>query len=231
MNQCNLCQKKIFPQFLLGDLLSWKPLFDLTICQKCLANFEQINAKKACAQCGRSQTNNRFCLDCQRWRIKCHEDVIINRSLFVYNQAMHDYFHNFKMIGDYRLRLVFKQMISDFLRNKHYDSYIFIPTSLAHFKERRFDPVVALYGDLIKPTVKVQYVGDSIEQSQKNRWERLKRSQNFSLSFSAIKKLKKVKRILFFDDIYTTGATLYSLRETLRNLSITAELFSFTLAR
>lgn len=231
MNQCNLCQQDFSPHFQLNDLVLWKQLFSPTICPKCFAKFKLIKPDQACPQCGRNQLKPQICLDCRRWQEEDQGDVIVNQARLVYNQAAHDYFHNFKMIGDYRLRLVFRQIINDFFRKQHFESCLFIPSSPAHLKQRRFDPVLALYGDLITPSVKIYYVGKTTEQSQNNRQERLNLAQHFQILPKAVARLKKQKHILLLDDIYTTGATLYSLRDALRSQGIEAKLTSFTLAR
>ena len=231
MSNCVLCQAIFQPELNFEFIVSFRKICLPVTCSRCMQSFTPLLKKPHCPQCGRIQNKTHLCIDCQKWRNLYGKDVVVNSALFQYDNAMHDYFHDFKKQGNYRLRLVFESVISDYLSKNKFDAYLFVPTAKNHLSERRFDPVRALYGDLIKPTVTIGNRQGVEHQSLKNRYERLNSPQFFYLSKGVVKKLKKSTSILIFDDIYTTGATIYHMREAIRAQGITSEIKSLTLAR
>lgn len=231
MNECLICHIEMVIQLDLEFLASFKRLYPVMICDKCSQRFQSLQKALTCGQCGRLQDDDSICDDCKKWQEIYGEDVVINQSFFSYNEAMHDYFQQFKRYGDYRLSKVFSSQIADLLTKNPVDAYIFVPTAESHLKERQFDPSIALFGNLVKETVRLSNILEVDHQSLKNRRERLATSQTFYLAPKDACKLKKLNSILILDDIYTTGATIYRMREAIRNQGVRATLKSLTLAR
>ncbi|BDR55799.1 ComF family protein [Xylocopilactobacillus apis] len=231
MTECLLCHIEFVRNLDFKFIVNFNRLRPASICPRCLNKFCRLNKNSSCPQCGRFQNNNQICGDCLKWQSIYSKDVIKNKSLFAYDQEMHDYFRSFKKRGDYRLRLAFSQIIAEYLDHHKYDAYIFVPTASEHFLKRKFDPVTALFGELVKPTVTIDNILNVEHQSLKSRRERLATIQTFSLSEIQSQKLKNVSSILIFDDIYTTGATIYRMRQAIRDQHIDAPIESLTLAR
>lgn len=114
--------------------------------------------------------------------------------------------HRYKFQGDYRLRLVFLERFSKFVREMKADVVIPIPVTPYTMQTRGFNQVIGLldcpYDSTIIKTVNTH----KTRQSQKSRKQRLLTEQPFMLT--APQKIQD-KRVLLVDDIYTTGRTLY----------------------
>ncbi|BDR57941.1 ComF family protein [Xylocopilactobacillus apicola] len=230
MTKCLLCQAEIVPRVDLQLLLTFKKIYPPTICDRCLKSFVRLN-QQHCPQCGRIQEKSVLCLDCQKWRQIYGSDIVVNQALFAYDTQMHDYFQAFKKMGDYRLRSVFLGEIAEWLRKQPQAANILVPTGKSHLAERKFDPVMAIFGDLIPVTSKMDNILEVEHQSLKNRRQRLQTEQTFYFSAENASKLQDFSLIRIFDDIYTTGATIYRMRDALREQNIKKPIVSFTLAR
>lgn len=67
-----------------------------------------------CPKCGRAQSNDQLCQDCSRWnkRRDFAEILVMNRSVYAYNDFMKDILARFKFRGDTALADLFKKMYS-----------------------------------------------------------------------------------------------------------------------
>lgn len=136
MDSCLLCNKMLVYDMSLSFLLSFKKLPKRYICDDCMSRFIRIDQSKRCKSCGRQMTKLTTCIDCQRW----HHlgDDFVNESIFQYNDAMKDFMHRYKFVGDYQLRMIFQQEI----RKKIRKELVVVPVQLV--------PKLKIIGGLIK---------------------------------------------------------------------------------
>ncbi|MFC6176600.1 ComF family protein [Companilactobacillus huachuanensis] len=103
-------------------------------------------------------------------------------------------------------RLFFQDIKNWSLRN-NFDVVTYIPASKSHLQARGFDPVYELYADIFDLRPLLVKADADKPQAQKNRIERLRTPQTFSL-LPEFGQIQKNQKILILDDIYTTGRTL-----------------------
>lgn len=181
---------------------SWRDLFFLdleeTICLNCRSKFEKI--LQGCKICGASGIE--FCGECIHWETTEFQGAIDSgNSLYAYNSAMKDYFHQFKFLQDVVLAEVFAEELAKAVR-KTKAIAVPIPMNPAKLKKRTFAQV-----DSMLEAGKVDYVhllhkNEEI-QGEKNRGERMNTRGLFTLNGNSVP-----KNIVLVDDMYTTGTTL-----------------------
>ena len=101
MSRCLLCQQQLIHHYTLKELLLAPQFYLDQICGHCLRKFTRIDPTTACRQCCRPGQTRQLCQDCRNDQGKGLMSMT-NRSLFHYNQAMHDYFQAYKRHGDYQ---------------------------------------------------------------------------------------------------------------------------------
>lgn len=128
-----------------------------------------------------------------------------NYAIYEYNDKMHDYFKNYKFNGDFRLRKIFQNDFMIYFQKKS-EVLIPIPVSESTFQERGFNQVIGFLEKLDFVDC-LEVINEKSNQSKKNRKERLKLQQPFSVKQNK-KQFIRDKEIILIDDIYTTGSTL-----------------------
>lgn len=106
MNEkCLLCNRNLNYKVDLEWLFSVAKIQEQFICEDCQKRFVKIEGP-TCLGCGKIQAN--LCADCQRWQRK-KKKLLHNKALYVYqNQAMKEFFKQYKFMGNYHLRKFFK---------------------------------------------------------------------------------------------------------------------------
>lgn len=177
MTECLLCEKPIMVS------LSWKSLFGIDI-----------------------QTI--ICIDCSK-RFK-RADIIKEgktidqvTSLFIYNEAMRDYLHQFKFLQDVALARVFADDIRSAVKGK--SNIVPIPMHPNKKVGRTFAHIEELLTSANVPYIDILEKTNSESMGEKTRAERLAMSPLFKLKLHS--KVKRESYVLI-DDIYTTGTTL-----------------------
>lgn len=230
MTACLLCGQALSPSYSLKDLLWQRHFYADQICHFCAQAFSRLKTPHICRQCGRFLPQPGLCTDCQRW-LKQHRDFPQNRAAFQYNEALHDYFQQYKRRGDYRLRHAFAGSLRALLTVQVLPPLIVpIPTQTSHWQQRQFDPVVGLFTDLIALTPKLSCYDIFWQQSQLTRAQRLAAPQRFYCPQPA-KSAQSQQAILLVDDIYTTGTTIWQAAQAMRAAGYTGKITSLTLAR
>lgn len=185
-----------------------------------------------CPKCGRTQSNDQLCQDCSRWnkRRDFAEILVMNRSVYAYNDFMKDILARFKFRGDTALADLFKKDVqSAFKRSFSIKEPVLVPIPLSkeRLKERGFNQSMMLAsmigGPILEPLIKVH----QSKQSKKRKNERLHQQNLFQLRQSNPIVLKD---IILIDDIYTTGATVYHAAKILKDAGAKS-VSSFTLIR
>lgn len=221
MNVCVLCDNSLGEKLTFCDLLSLtKP--KIRACDACFDKFQRIS-EQHCPKCYRDGTSE-ICVDCQVWLEKGKE--VSHKSCFVYNEAMKDFFSQYKFQGDYALYSVFTEILQKEL--KAYSDYTLvpIPVSSEKYQKRGFNQVTALLEGTKLPFREILEKYDTIAQSSKTRKERLQSQQRFKLKDS----VQPPTKVLLLDDIYTTGSTLQLAKEILVEAGV-KEIMTFSLAR
>lgn len=150
-----------------------------------------------------------------------------NDALYEYNDAMHDFFQKYKFNGNFRLRKIFQKEMIEKLKNTS-EVIVPIPISKSTLKDRGFNQVIGLI-EGIDYFECLEVLKQKQEQSKKNRQERLKTKQSFSLVKENLKNITG-KKVILLDDIYTTGVTLRHAAKILLDAGV-KEIRSVTLAR
>ncbi|MDQ0223313.1 ComF family protein [Streptococcus moroccensis] len=220
--KCLLCQQPLQPKISFKNLIRLDSKQE-TLCQDCFKTFNQITAPY-CPTCYKIDQAD-SCLDCQLWE-RQHLPVH-HFSLYSYNDAMKHYFKTYKFTGDYLLRGIFAEEIRTALKpyEKEYQ-LIPVPISSQTFNTRGFNQVTGLldaaglaYSDLLRKE-------HTEKQSHKNRQQRLQGAQVFHVN----EKSDLKQRVLIVDDIYTTGATIQTIKQLVLAKGA-KEVISFSLAR
>ncbi|MED5767285.1 ComF family protein [Streptococcus anginosus] len=221
MNSCVLCENPLDEKLKFCDLLTLtKPkarAFDA-----CFEKFQRISGQH-CPKCYRDGASE-VCMDCQVWIEKGKE--VYHKSCFVYNEAMKDFFSQYKFQGDYALYSVFAAVLQKELKVYRDYALVPIPVSAEKYQTRGFNQVTALLEGAKLPFKEVLEKYDTIAQSSKTREERLQSRQCFKLKDN----VQLPPKILLIDDIYTTGSTLQLAKEILVEAGV-KEIVTFSLAR
>ena len=221
MTECLLCKGQIKEKgsFLRLFLLKGE---EPSCCSTCYQNFECIS-EEHCPCCFRNGQSD-LCTDCQKWEEEGEQ--VQHQSLFTYNEAMKEYFSQYKFQGDYALRFVFAKAIKKAVKMFREHTIVPIPVSIEKFQVRGFNQVQGIldaanlsYRDILEKK-------DTLAQSSKTREERLQTQQVFKIKNG----VDLPDKILLVDDIYTTGKTLQLAKQILLEAGV-KEILTFSIAR
>ena len=226
---CNFCKNKIIRNLSLKEI--WLPQKIITeqLCSVCSKKFKKLPTKDRCQGCfGFSDQN--FCLDCLKWKKEYPNYSFHHEALFSYNQAMQEWFQEYKFKGNYLLRHSFSPLIKEYFKNKKNKIIIPVPVSKTRMSERGFNQVAGLL-EVAEVSFHEWLVRDTGGKAQvlKDRKERLRLKQPFILQEKKKDKIKN-QSIIIVDDIYTTGRTLFHAADIILSCS-PADLYTFSLAR
>ena len=221
MTECLLCKEQIKEK---GSFLR---LFLLkeggpSYCSTCYQNFEHIS-EEHCPCCFRNGQSD-LCTDCQKWEEEGEQ--VQHQSLFTYNDAMKDYFSQYKFQGDYALRFVFAKATKKAVKMFKEHTIVPIPVSIEKFQVRGFNQVQGILDAANLSYRDVLEKKDTLAQSSKTREERLQTQQAFKIKNG----VDLPDKILLVDDIYTTGKTLQLAKQILLEAGV-KEILTFSIAR
>lgn len=158
---------------------SWQQLFTVefseTLCNRCVKKFNKIE----------QEIDGVYCI-------------------YEYNEAMRDYFHRYKFMGDVYLAHVFRKELAAILKGSLNKTIILpIPMHEDNKKRRTFAQVDELLLAAHIPYNQFLRKLSKETQSSKTREERLAVENLFELIHSA-----QGNRFLLIDDVKTTGTTM-----------------------
>ena len=221
MTTCLLCKE------LIEEKVSFLQLFLLkgerpSCCSTCYQNFERIS-EEHCPCCFRNGQSD-LCTDCQKWEEEGKQ--VQHQSLFTYNEAMKNYFSQYKFQGDYALRFVFAKATKKAVKLFREHAIVPIPVSIEKFQVRGFNQVQGILDAANLSYRNILEKKDTLAQSSKTREERLQTQQAFKIKNG----VDLPDRILLVDDIYTTGKTLQLAKQILLEAGV-KEILTFSIAR
>lgn len=210
--------------------LSWQQLVFLSeptkLCDTCVKNLHILHGPR-CQMCSR-QSEERICPDCYGWREK-DDALILNYSVFGYNDMMQKMLTRWKYRGDYILgkafATVYQKTFKKFFSSLDRDTVIVpIPLSDERLKERGFNQAQMLADFLPLQNHAILDRIHTEKQSKKTRHERLKTENPFKNN------QPMSNEVILIDDMYTTGTTLRHAATTLKKGGAT-NVFAYTLIR
>lgn len=225
MDSCLLCNKSMVYDMSLAFLLCFKRLPKRYVCADCMNQFARIDETRICTACGRQMDKSGICIDCQKW----HQlgDDFVNKAIFQYNDAMKDFMHRYKFVGDYQLRMIFQKEIRKKIRK---DLLVVpIPVSAETKINRGFNQVIGFLGDTAYVDALMVKEKRKVRQSELNRQQRIHNKQVFTINPKHASEIIDQK-ILLVDDIYTTGTTIRHAAEVLRT-NCAKQVLGLTLCR
>lgn len=206
---CLLCNRRLNWRPSFADLLLPGALHPPVLCPTCQASFAPWPGSH-CPGCGRTSHEGRLCAECRDWQDRLGWYVPVT-SCYQYNQAMKDFMHRYKFLGDYRLRATFQRELTEKARALG-DCFVAVPVSAETMATRGFNQVAGMVDLPLTPALVVAGKGKT-RQSEKGRAARMATPQPFALTNPA---LVAGKRVVLIDDVMTTGRTFYHAATLLR---------------
>lgn len=227
--RCNYCSQTISRNLTIKEIFIPKKLMSEQLCSQCVKEFQRLSKKECCYGCQR-QTKERYCSDCSKWQ-QCYPKYDFHHeALFSYNQAMQEWFEEYKFKGNYTLRYSFVPFLRTYFKKKKNILVIPMPLSKERMSVRGFNQVEGLLeaADIVYQPYLMR-VTDGVSQVQKTRKERLTLKQPFELTKEGQKAVSN-KDILLVDDIYTTGRTIFHAAQVILE-NHPSNLYTFSIAR
>ena len=215
MGQCLFCQNEIREVLTLQELFGFGKKDRGTVCRTCEEKLPRLAGRTCCPGCMRPQSlSTGLCEDCRSWSSRYPELTIAHHACYAYTGIVKDWLQRYKFQGDYRLAGAFTNDLRAYQRAHPQALFLPLPISIASYEERGFnqcEEMLKQAGIRYVQFLENQHAGE--KQSEKNRGERLLTTQPFSLRVEHKKYLQQ--EIILFDDVYTTGRTLYHAKSLL----------------
>lgn len=190
------------------------------LCENCKNSLEEIG-DNICKKCGDKLNKNGKCInDCDKYNYAFNS----NFSIYYYTDSAAKIIKNLK----YGKRKYLASYVADILLEK-FDSFsdidviLYVPSSKNRIKERGFNQAKVV-AEILGEKTEIRVVDgliktkDTIHQaggSQKDRLKNLKDS--FAFDDSYVDDIKG-KKVLIFDDVFTTGSTLNECAKVVKKL-------------
>lgn len=208
--KCCWCQKEQIRTLTIKELL-WLPAIKETLCVACQNKIKPIT-KPHCPTCCRLGKREQ-CRECQQWKKRYPTYDFQHEALFSYEEGFKEWIHEFKFMGNYRLKNCFSTEIANYFSKK--EALVCpIPLSKERLETRGFNQVEVMLEAANVPMVHLLSKPYHFEaQSEKDREQRLAMPQPFKVNENVSQ--IKGKSIILVDDVYTTGRTLFHAAQLL----------------
>lgn len=203
---------------------------DINLCEHCITLLPFIKGK-TCLKCGGHVLEEDVCMDCA----KSDHAFIRNFAIFDYDGVFRDKVLAFKQTGRKYIGHAFSPFIYEKYKSLdiHFDMVIPMPISKERERERGFNQadILVEYIEDREHSIRRDIVFKVKNTPHQTGLSKENRQINLDGAFAvADKSLVKGKTILIVDDIYTTGATMSQVAETLMRAKAKA-VYGLTLAR
>lgn len=226
---CNYCKNRIIRNLSLREIWLPKRIVTEQLCLTCLQKFKKLTKMNRCLGCF-GIAEQEYCFECLRWKKLYPNYSFHHEALFSYNQAMQEWFQEYKFKGNYLLRYSFSPMIKEYFKQKKKVTIVPIPISEKRIVDRGFNQVNGLLlGAGLYFCELLVRVKDDKAQVLKNRKERLLLKQPFDILKKETEKITN-QSVIIVDDIYTTGRTLFHAADIILKYE-PSDLYTFSLAR
>lgn len=231
ISECLMCEQPLNNDLTIQQILSFQPVIQPVICQKCEKRWKRYGSKNhelSCSgcqrpldtkasspytQCYHSEGEN-WCYDCYRWLSVYPQEQLYHQAIFHYNQVFREWITQYKYVGDVRMAHVMRLPLREMYRKYQSCYWTYLPNSPQSIEERGFPATLELLRVAQIPVESIfSYIGDGTKQAKKNRMQRMSLSQPFRITTS--RQLPSDKPWVIFDDIYTTGATMHCAKSLL----------------
>lgn len=209
---CNFCD----------EVLQEKEIIiGLRCCARCYAKFEFVYTYKGkkCKNCQKKLKENeykqKFCHDCLYWQQHVQLPLVQNQALFYYNEFSHEVMERAKFRGDVQIWETIALMIKVSGILPKYNVQC-IPSSTSSYEKRDFDHlsyILNQQGKELQLLQKKENIPSQITLSDVHERRVLKNGFTINGDFS-------VKKLILFDDVYTTGSTLKDCQNILHKKDI-----------
>lgn len=227
MGTCLLCNREIAESLTLRELFRFSKRETMIVCPSCLQGLPDLSRATVCPGCSRKQKSEDYCEDCRKWANRYPQLKIRHSAFYSYEEAVKDWLHRYKFQGDHRLAGVFRNELQLNQQKNKTAVFVPLPISQTSFAERGFNQCEEMLKQAGIPyQILLENNHKGSKQSEKNRQERLASEQPFHLIAGYENFL--YREIILFDDVYTTGRTLYHAKlllykhgfESVKSLSI-----------
>lgn len=160
--------------------------------------------------------------------INYYEHNNIKLYYFAEYEEIKNIIYNIKYFGDVQSAQKFKYHFELFFENNCFDTITVAPTNIVRESIRGFNP-----SSIILKLVNIPYI-DIFQTKYREKQAKLHQKRtihNVSIAKDRIEKIKNIKKLLIFDDIYTSGKTLNSLANCIRTVNPNIEIIFLTLAK
>ena len=199
-------------------------------CSDCQANSQVITNNK-CQICGIPLPSAGVCADCRN----SPPPFSSLRSWAVYNGPLREALISLKYHNNLGLGMIFSDFLAEIIINEKWniDYIVPIPISKGHARKRGYNQSMVISRPLSylldipidnRSVIRVKETSSQVTLSRDERFTNLK------YAFRTVSDKLIGKRVLIVDDITTTGATLISCSETLKD-SGCSEVYCLTVAK
>lgn len=228
MGHCLMCNRSLNNTLTLKELLSFQPYEEPFVCAPCYRQFRPIEQMQSCPGCSRPQEDKQYCQDCIRWQKELPSIFLNHKALFSYDETLKTWLQTYKSQGDVRYAKIMSEALHPLIKLSRSSTIVPLPISQASMAKRGFNQCEELLKSAGVP-YRLILINQSQgkKQSEKNRKERLETEQPFVVQKEM---LAGIKKIILFDDLYTTGRTINHAKKILVAAGV-QEIYSLSIGR
>jgi len=201
------------------------------LCPQCLGKLPRL-LPPLCPRCGRSQASGIICPSCRQRKTEI--DGI--RSPFRFDELIRKAIHELKYRNLKAISPCLAELLADYLRSNPLpgEALVCVPLHPRRLRERGYNQSSLLARELGRridlPVIEDCLIRVKQAQPQVRAIDVEERRRNVADAFACCDEKVSGKQIILIDDVCTSGATLESCAETLKNKGATS-VWGLTLAR